>query len=463
LTVSNTGQLTVAGTIEIFPGSQNVLNLNGGSITALGLSFSSPFNQFVWTAGTLDLTGEPLVIDSTASANFGDSAGTANSFVLGAGQSLQLNEAEYVGYGGTGFFNQSGGTNSITASVDLFLGYENGSTGAYTLSGAGALSDAGTEHIGLDGTGIFDQSSGTNAISGALAIATDAGSTGTYLLSGGLASVGLDVYVGGALQGPGGAGVLTVSGAGVLNVSGTLIVYNTSGTSVNLSGGTINAGALNITSGALLRGNQAGLLNVSGNTTISGTMSLDGETSFSAGSISIPSGGLLALNNASASAATITISSGGEVEMNNSAASILAGSVSNSGLILGAGLINGALTNNSAGVLDVNSPQTLMVTGAGNTNPGIINLGGGTLRFTQTLSNSGTVQGFGSLIVSGGLTITSTGTLALAGASNVSGPVTNNANGTIHLSGSSPNVFFGPVSNSGHLNVDAGASGTNLM
>ena len=58
----------------------------------------------------------------------------------------------------------------------------------------------GAEFIGYSGTGTFNQTGGTNTISGSLEIASNLGSVGTYNISG---------------------GILTVNGAGILN-NGTI-------------------------------------------------------------------------------------------------------------------------------------------------------------------------------------------------------------------------------------------------
>ena len=51
-------------------------------------------------------------------------------------------EAEYVGYNGAAVFNQTGGTNTITGGNGIYLGENSGSTGTYLLSAAGSLSPA---------------------------------------------------------------------------------------------------------------------------------------------------------------------------------------------------------------------------------------------------------------------------------------------------------------------------------
>ena len=72
-----------------------------------------------------------------------------------------------MGYSGTGSFTQSGGANNVNGGfnyLSLGLGYNAGSSGTYNLSGGGLLSAAQNEYVGYSGTGTFTQSGGTNII-----------------------------------------------------------------------------------------------------------------------------------------------------------------------------------------------------------------------------------------------------------------------------------------------------------
>ena len=55
-------------------------------------------------------------------------------------------------------------TDYFTAIKGLYLGYNAGASGTYTLSGSGLLS-AWTQYVGYSGTGNFTQTGGTNASS----------------------------------------------------------------------------------------------------------------------------------------------------------------------------------------------------------------------------------------------------------------------------------------------------------
>ena len=69
----------------------------------------------------------------------------------------------------------------------LYLGYNTGASGTYTLSGTGSLS-SGSEYVGYNGSGSFTQSGGTNSVTDTLALGYGSG-RGTYNLTGGSLSV----------------------------------------------------------------------------------------------------------------------------------------------------------------------------------------------------------------------------------------------------------------------------------
>ena len=117
------------------------------------------------------------------------------------GGTLQVNNSSYVGYSGIGTFTQSNGVN---AANNLYLGYNSGSSGAYSLSGTGQVS-GGWECVGYSGTGNFTQSGGTNVISnnGGFYLGYNSGSSGNYTVSGtGQLSGAYYEYVGYSGTGP---------------------------------------------------------------------------------------------------------------------------------------------------------------------------------------------------------------------------------------------------------------------
>ena len=205
--------------------------------------------MFIQSGGTNSTIGSLNLGANTGSNGTYDLSGTGSLFVNSPG-------GEAIGVsGGTGTFNQSGGTNTVEGGNGLYLGANTtSSNGTYTLSGTASLSVTnGNEWVGFNGTGMFIQSGGTNKVTGALALAANSGSTGAVTLSGGSTTVSGSAYVGGAPGGAGGSGTLTVSGTGQLSVAGTLTVYDTG--RLNINGGTTTVGGLSIAIGGIVNVN----------------------------------------------------------------------------------------------------------------------------------------------------------------------------------------------------------------
>ncbi len=165
----------------------------------------------------------------------------------------------------TGYFTMTNGT--FTCSVDMYIG-ANG-VGHFTASG-GTL-NATTLRVGNIGTGTFDQSGGAVNVSAYPWIGAEAGSTGTYTMTGGtLNAPNQPVSVGRY-----GTGTLDVSGTAVVTASkgvrvgftngsnagtGTLVVRNggTVATSSIYGGGSTDAQATVLFDGATVRATAAG-------------------------------------------------------------------------------------------------------------------------------------------------------------------------------------------------------------
>ena len=145
-------------------------------------------------------------------------AGSGN-VQLSAGGSLTAGSGgELIGYTGSGAFGQTGGTNSSTSLV--YLGYNTGSSGSYSLSGGYLVSPV--EYAGLGGSGAFIQTGGTNSISNYLTLGYVAGVSGSYNLSGnGYVSAPI-LYVGVS-----GIGAFTQTGGAVSLSSSLYLGYNT--------------------------------------------------------------------------------------------------------------------------------------------------------------------------------------------------------------------------------------------
>jgi hypothetical protein len=256
----------------------------------------------------------------------------------------------------------------------------------------------------------------------------------------------------------------------------------------NYQSGSFTAGAIIVTSGGIFNAILGGSLTISDAVSVAGSgaqMNLDGGATLTVPSgLSVNTGGLLDVGHATvvANGSNIAVQNGGEIQLANTTTSILqvSGFLQNSGLVDGSGRIVGTLQNNSTGQLSVADSQSLTITGASNTNAGMIQLSGGSLHFNQLLTNgkAGLINGNGTLrldagvnnsgyialgglpsYIYGSITNNPSSTLALAGSAYVFNSVTSAATATIHLSGNTPNIFYGTLANSGPFNVDTGAIG----
>ena len=147
----------------------------------------------------------------------GNNAGVSGSYTLNGGSLASSNE--YIGYLGTGNVAQTGGANSVAAALYLGnclaepIGYPDYSaqhgSGSYTLSGSGSLT-AANEYLGYGSSGSFAQSGGSNAMSGALFI----GNTVNFLV------YSYPNYIYATFSG---SGSYNLSGSGLLSASAEFI------------------------------------------------------------------------------------------------------------------------------------------------------------------------------------------------------------------------------------------------
>jgi hypothetical protein len=138
--------------------------------------------------------GEAIEVGAGATFNQnGGTAGTVSALSVDGTYNLfdgsASNREAFIGLFGTGVFNQTGGTNTVPSGTQstFFLGYGSSTTGTYNLS-AGQLT-ADRFYVGWAGTGTFNQTGG-NATIASLTIRQAPGSRGAALISGGSLSVG---------------------------------------------------------------------------------------------------------------------------------------------------------------------------------------------------------------------------------------------------------------------------------
>jgi len=388
-------------------GSTGAYTLENGTLTSansetVGYEGQGQFNQ---SGGTNSINAGQAVLW------IGQVAGGVGSYSLSNG-SLSVG-AEYVGGSGTGTFKQTGGTNAIGSG--LIVGWNNGSTGTYTLNGTGFLdlSGGGGEIVGYNGSGTFNQSGGTNAMSSDLIVGWNNGSTGTYTLNGtgsltvavgstefvGYSGTGTFNQAGGtnALAGTlyvgylGGTGIYSLSGTGLLSVSsnvGNEYVGNIGTGTFNQTGGTNTAvGALNLGNNA----GSAGTYNLGGTGSLSigdeevggsgtGTFNQTGGTNAVTGTLYVAanagSTGAYNLQGGTLTAGAIIVNSGGTLNiaggnLNATGGMTIAGGTVRlaANVTLGSGLTtsNVILTSLSItgnGVLDVNNNHIIITYGS---------------------------------------------------------------------------------------------------
>jgi hypothetical protein len=158
---NNEGVTYVLGTTLIIPKGQNITYhfdvpdavVIQGSLTAIGGPINLNNDVTVSDGGNLYLIGpygtsSNLTIDNGHTGRITDSGGTIS---VGT---------EYVGQTADGSFAQGGGTHTVGS---LYLGNDAGSRGTYTMSGNSQLT-SGPEFVGYNGTGVMSQSGSANMV-----------------------------------------------------------------------------------------------------------------------------------------------------------------------------------------------------------------------------------------------------------------------------------------------------------
>jgi fibronectin-binding autotransporter adhesin len=454
-------------------GGTNTISGAGHSLW-LGYNGSGTGGAYTLSAGSLDVSGGGENIGTQGpSGSFNQSGGTNTVNTLNLGGT---SAAMYTMSGGNltclsqliiwgpSIFNQTAGTNVASS---LFVGDLSSASGTYNLGGTGSLSTP-DETIG---NGAMNQTGGTNVVAGVLRLGAYAGHASTYALSAGRASISSDMFLGGTTSGAGGTGVLTVSGTGVLTVGGVLKAYNTAGTALNLSGGTINAGALNFGGVPGLFNWTSGTLNLTSNVTWDSAAATSTSTAFGS-SLALGSnqtlmitgneilGGAgsfaLTLNSGSTHYVTGTLTVGPTGTVNQNAGSTLyAATINQAG-----GTVNGTLQNQGNFIYQSGQFNGRLLN-QGTTS--ISNVSGASFTTGNGVENDGTMTvAAGQTLTVNGAGLDNLGTFTLGGVISGSGAVVNNFGGTMQAHGMINPTF----TNNGVLDVDGvlrlnGATSTN--
>ncbi|MBI2826216.1 MAG: PEP-CTERM sorting domain-containing protein [Planctomycetia bacterium] len=311
---------------------------------------------------TYDYPGPPVALNSLG-VNLNNGVGSATTTFSMSANNLTTGELD-VGWSGSGgsfgkgTFTQSGGVTTLNG-TGLYLGVNATDTGTYNLSGSGTLA-ASFEVVGSSGTGIFNQTGGSNATTGAgnnLVLGYFAGSTGTYTISGGTLSVGSDLFVGNS-----GTGTLNIQGNGSAS---TNVLSINSASAVNLNGGTLRFNTVGGTGGLSRLNYTAGKIQLAGNRNLSTDTTI---TTLYGASTTIPAGKELAVEfqaSLNQNFADVTVSGGRLTSFDYIGGAVLPGAME----ITGGGIATTAadatlgLTGGTVGVTNVRDPGSTWTVG----------------------------------------------------------------------------------------------------
>jgi autotransporter-associated beta strand protein len=368
--------------------SIDVTFVGGGVATILGVSAqATPGGAF----SPIAITGfnKDVIIEAGAAIKV---SGSVTDIVTQVNGSLNLNGELWVGNGGAGVYNLSGGT--INSSNWIVTG-RSGGNGTFNMTG-GTINKTGNGNIvtsarsGSQSAGTFNQSGGTINSSSELWIGQGdnnaAGSIGTNNISG---TAVLNVSNWLAVGREGGVGVLNISGGSVTK-SGNGNVTITHG---NGASGTVNqsGGSITVNSGEVWIGEDSatGTWNMNGGTANLGVVHIVQNASAS---------GVLNLNGGVMTLQVLTTGNGAGVSLLNFNGGTLQAATNNPGFVSG---LFQALVGPGGAIIDsqgfsIGIPQELDDNGGG----GLTKNGVGTLTLTAANTYTGpTIVNAGTLIV----------------------------------------------------------------
>jgi hypothetical protein len=356
---------------------------------------------------------------STGTYNLSDYAQVSSGYTgFNWGQGIfWVGGNQYIGYSGTGTFTQSAPSDAQSNSnyhLNLYLGYNPGSTGTYNLSGSANINSGwegylgtqyswvgGNQYIGYSGIGTFNHSAPSGAPNAYnsnynLYLGYNPGSTGTYNLSD-YASLGSGRWywdgqgytrvLGNQYIGYCGTGTFTQSGQSENIAHNLYLGYNACGSGTyNLKGGSIYSGNVY---GGNLSGPQplqslyvgysgSGIFNHTDGTITVNTLTLAANPG-SSGTYNFQGGSL--------SAGTISVGSGGVYYQTGG--DLNAKTLSNTGAVTLAGgtaTVTGDVQNNAGGQIKVQNANVTW---------------GGTFTNNGAYISDPSTQSFNNLIVGG--------------------------------------------------------------
>ena len=205
LNIEDDGTVQVDGNLKIW--SDGTVNLDGGTLTANGLLESEGSTALDFTAGLLNVNDPSQLLVAAAGGNMVGSLDLGPSFVLGAGQTMNLAGTALADFGGEltlgggtitsqsmliqtgGTVKNSSGSSSIVAPVLALAGstieISNGDLALGDPAAVHGFGSAGTMHVGVNAVTLQDAN---DAVFDSLAFVTlgNGSSPGTLNASNGL-------------------------------------------------------------------------------------------------------------------------------------------------------------------------------------------------------------------------------------------------------------------------------------
>ena len=447
----------------------------------------------------------------------GGTAGVVSSAVFDQGLDATIGAGVFfVGTSGTGDLTVQGGSTVTTTGGSAGIGLNTSGIGTVTVIGSGSsLNVAGNYRVAGAGQGTLVIKNGAAGSAGSLTIGESAGGVGVMTVTGAGASFSTNgtTHIGGtSALSPAASATLNVGPGATVGLNGTTHL-RTSAT-VNITGGTLNLGALTVADGAtvnwsagkvnfadgatvtapvmnlLLAGTNtlganrtlsatAGTLGIASNLAVNGgsiaaaDLSVDAGLSIgafgtvtAAGSVSLGAGRAVQIENfGTLGAGSFIVNNGATLQLNGPGAAVTGFTANNAGLIQGTGRFFGGLNNGTGGTIRARAGDHLIIDGIGPTNLGNIELSGGTVEYRKTLSNlangfiSGRGEFRGSTDAPGGTGLSNQGVMAFSGGStDIRGDVLNTGGGRIVVAGGSVVTFYDDVVHNGtEIRIHAGS------
>lgn len=411
-----------------FSGDSGSYTLTGGSLFASDELIGNVGSGVFTHDGA---TGSNNTTNDTTVLYLGRDNGSHGTYNLGAG--YLTSDVQYIGFSGTGVFNQTSPLNSHNTTGSLFVG--SGITGDGTYTMMGGWLTAGSESIGTDGTGTFTQWDGLNSISGDLTIGEFIGSSGEYSMIGVLGgnptlTVAGDIYVGDY-----GKGTFTQEG-GSITAANEYIGYESGAQNAF----TQNDGT-NTVSGVLYVGygsaaGTSGTYNLNGGGWLSSVLQAGAEVVGHDGhGVFNQSGGWNLVST------DLTVGSGAGTGEYNLSGGYISATNENIGIGTGLGVFNQTGGNN-----DVSGTLTIGANGQ-------YNLSNSPDAYSYIFLDTETIVNNGVINYSGGyVSITATGNFCSYCGDDPNATTFEN-NGTLNISGASAKSINGNVTNNGTVNA----------